>query len=378
MLFRRPAGLAAGLVCAAVLAAAPAAVAAPANVTIRIEGKPKTIVEEQQLRTTLQPVSKNGNPPCTGTSVAGALEQAVAGDWDGDYFSPTYFVERIRDEAYPFGATPDGWTYWVNNREPAVGMCEFELQEGDQVLFLVARCEFDGSGCANPPVLPLELRVPATGRTDASATATVVRYAKDGSAGPVEGATIAGDGVSVTTGADGTAQLRYPRAGTVRLKAEKAGFARSAAEVVTVADPGSGPPAAPGGATGPTAIADTVAPAGRILGIRDGRRFSRKRAPRTLRGTVAPDPSGLRAVKLSLTRSHRGRCQLYSPSRERFRPARCGRRVNFRIGDRQDWSYLLPSRLGPGRYVLDVVAVDKLGNRDVLARGRSRVVFFVR
>jgi hypothetical protein len=220
--------------------------------------------------------------------------------------------------------------------------------------------------------------VPATGRTDASATATVVRYAKDGSAGPVEGATIAGDGVSVTTGADGTAQLRYPRAGTVRLKAEKAGFARSAAEVVTVADPGSGPPAAPGGATGPTAIADTVAPAGRILGIRDGRRFSRKRAPRTLRGTVAPDPSGLRAVKLSLTRSHRGRCQLYSPSRERFRPSRCGRRVSFRIGDRQDWSYLLPSRLGPGRYVLDVVAVDKLGNRDVLARGRSRVVFFVR
>ena len=30
------------------------------------------------------------------------------------------------------------------------------------------------------------------------------------------------------------------------------------------------------------------------------------------------------------------------------------------------------------RYVLDVIAVDKFGNRDTLARGRNRVVFFVR
>ena len=50
----------------------------------------------------------------------------------------------------------------------------------------------------------------------------------------------------------------------------------------------------------------------------------------------------------------------------------------FAIGDRPDWSYLLPARLGQGRYVLDVIAIDKAGNRDRLARGRSRVVFFVR
>ena len=115
-----------------------------------------------------------------------------------------------------------------------------------------------------------------------------------------------------------------------------------------------------------------------ITGIRTGQRFTRKRAPRTLQGSVAADPSGLRAVKLSLTRSAGGRCQLYSPSQERFRNSRCGRRVNFKIGDRQDWSYLLPERLGKGRYVLDAIAVDKLGNRDQLARGRNRVVFFVR
>ena len=125
-------------------------------------------------------------------------------------------------------------------------------------------------------------------------------------------------------------------------------------------------------------LSATSPPVARIAGIRNGQRFKRKKAPRTLRGTVSPDPSGLKAVKLSLTRSSGGRCQLYSPTKERFRRSRCGRRVNFSIGDRQDWSYLLPRRLGKGRYVLDVIAVDKLGNRDTLARGRNRVVFFVR
>jgi hypothetical protein len=164
------------------------------------------------------------------------------------------------------------------------------------------------------------------------------------------------------------------------LKAEKENFARSAAEVVNVAAPGSGPaPSGGGGGVSTPVVADTSAPVGRIRGIREKQRFSRRRAPRVLRGSVSADPAGLRAVKLSLTRSRRGgRCSIYSPSRERFRRARCGRRVNFKIGDRQDWSYLLPRRLGPGRYVLDVIAVDKLGNRDRLARGRSRVVFFVR
>jgi hypothetical protein len=41
-------------------------------------------------------------------------------------------------------------------------------------------------------------------------------------------------------------------------------------------------------------------------------------------------------------------------------------------------SYLLPHRLRRGRYVLDVIAVDGAGNREPLARGTSRVVFFVR
>ena len=48
-------------------------------------------------------------------------------------------------------------------------------------------------------------------------------------------------------------------------------------------------------------------------------------------------------------------------------------RRTFAIGTAQDFSYLLPRRLGAGRYVLDVFAVDGAGNRGQLTRGQSRV-----
>jgi hypothetical protein len=379
MRYRRPAGLAAGLLM--LVLAAPVAVAAPGNVTVRVEGQTGTLVEETALRTTTAPVNKSGQAgeDCTGTSAAGALELATAGDWAGTYNDAFgYSVDRIRTEEYQFG-NPDSafWSFWVNDELSQQGVCGFELQEGDDVLFLVDRCvnpQPPDFLCQNDPVQPLELRAPAAVRTGETAEVTVVRYASNGTPSPEAGARVTGPGVDVTTGAGGRAAIAFAQPGQYRLKAAKDGAARSAAEVVTVSDTAAPPP--PGGAGGPAA--DETAPAGRIRGIRNGQRFSRRRAPRTLRGSVTPDPSGLRAVKLSLTRSHRGRCSLYSPSRERFRPSRCGRRVNFRIGDRQDWSYLLPRKLGRGRYVLDVIAVDKAGNRDQLARGRSRVVFFVR
>ena len=371
---RRLAGLLAGLCC---LIAAPAALAAgPADVTVRIEGAASTLREQAPVRTTLTPVNKSGNPgeECSGTSAAGALEQATGGNWAGSYSSFGYSVDRIFGESYPFGnANGDFWSFWVNNKQASSGVCGVELQQGDDVLFFVDRC-FDAQppdyACKNQPVLPLELRAPASAGQGAPAEVTVVRYDAGGNAAPVDGAHVTGPGIDATTGGGGKATLTFPQAGDVRLKAAKAGFARSAGEDVFVTAPGQAPP--------PPAAEDTVAPVGRILGIRSGQRFKRKRAPRTLRGTVSPDPSGLRAVKLSLTRSSGGRCQLYSPTKETFRNSRCGRRVNFKIGDRADWSYLLPKRLGKGRYVLDVIAVDKAGNRDALARGRNRVVFFVR
>jgi hypothetical protein len=200
---------------------------------------------------------------------------------------------------------------------------------------------------------------------------TVVTYAADGTASPAAGAHVTGPGVDATTGGDGKASVTFGQPGEIRLKADKAGSVRSAPETVAVSAPGvKAPP--------PVVEPDKVAPVGRILGIREGQRFKRRRAPRVLRGTVSADPSGLRAVKLRLTRSHGGRCWMYSGHSERFKARACGKRAWFRIGDRQDWSYLLPARLQPGRYVLDVTAIDRAGNRDAIARPRTRTVFFVR
>ena len=344
--------------------------------TVRIEGAADTLVEEGGFTTTTAPVNKRGQGDCSGTSAAGARERATNGDWDGTYYDGIgYGVERIFGETYTFNARGDYWAFWVNGRAASQGMCPTELQEGDDVLFFVDQC-FDAQppdyACKNAPIRPLELTAPATAQPGSPVRLRVVTLDGNGGSSPAEGARITGAGIDATTGADGTAAVTFPQSGRVALKAAKAGSVRSATEFVAVSAPGQP-------AETPLPVArDTSAPAARIRGIRNGQRFKRRKAPRTLRGTVSPDPSGLREVKLSLTRSSGGRCQRYSPTSERFRKARCGRRVYFRIGDRQDWSYLLPKRLGKGRYVLDAVAIDKSGNRDPLARGRNRVVFFVR
>ena len=88
---------------------------------------------------------------------------------------------------------------------------------------------------------------------------------------------------------------------------------------------------------------------------------------------MASDPSGLLAVKLRLTRRVGKKCSYFSGSRETFRPMRCGRGSFFKIGDRADWSYLLPKRLGRGRYVLEAKAIDGAYNRGAVTRTRFRV-----
>ena len=128
------------------------------------------------------------------------------------------------------------------------------------------------------------------------------------------------------------------------------------------------------GDVGPRPPPDTTAPAAKILGIRNGQRFTRRRAPRELRGTVSADPSGLWAVKIRLTRRHRGTCWYFSGSKEQFLKRTCGKQYAFKVGDRAEWSYLLPARLPRGRYVLDTYAIDNAFNRGQ----ESRVVFRVR
>lgn len=340
--------------------------AGPASVSVRVEGSEQTLVPATRVTTDTRTVNKDGQPghDCTGTSAAGALELATAGDWAGTWSSDfrDYLLTRVRSETH--AGSPDFWSFWLNERAAEQGLCQTELAAGDRVLIYP---DCFGAGCPPSPS-PLGLSAPANVQRGQAVTVTAVRYSFDGTSQPAPGATIAGADEAATTDSSGRATVRFAQAGDRELKASGPGYVRSAGVPVCVA----------AGDDGRCGTPDTTPPAGRITGIREGERFAAGRGPRTLTGTVAPDPAGLRAVKLRLARRHRGRCSYFSGRQERFRPTRCGRAFYFAAADRADWSYLLPARLPAGRYVLDVRAIDTLENRDlVLERGRNRVVFVV-
>jgi hypothetical protein len=375
---RRLAGLLAGLCC---LIAAPAALAEPVTVNLRIEGPTRTLFEDpvtldartfhfsgDPVQHVCNGTAANQGPsstpaPTRGAAVAQAIDTAglvAHGTWSDSLGSPSF--SDIGGENVSFDGTNFLGEY-KNEQFSQYGSCGDPVANGDRILFAYG----DGSEQL------LALNGPVTARPGETFP---VQVTDARSHAGVSGASVGG----ATTGATGGATVGpFSERGDHDLKATKPGAIRSNRLRVCVTDGADGacgttvptPPATPAGP-------DTTAPAAKILGIRNGKHYKRKKAPRNLHGAVSPDPSGLRAVKLSLTRSRGGRCQLYSPTKERFRHSRCGKRVNFKIGDRQDWSYLLPKRLGKGRYVLDAIAVDKAGNRDKLARGRNRVVFFVR
>jgi hypothetical protein len=237
----------------------------------------------------------------------------------------------------------------------------------------VARCVTGPApdyACTNPPIQPLVLTVPASASYGVPFTVKVVELASDGTATPAAGATVGAGDSTATTGADGTASLTFNAFGPIAVRATKENRARSASETVVM-----GP--------GPVCSCAPVPPqplSSRITSVREAQSFARRRAPRTLRGTVSAGV-GVQRIRLRLTRNDNGRCQTFDGTRERFvRLSRCGatRGRWFTVGDRAQWSYLLPSRLGRGRWVLDVEVTDKTGARTRLARGTTRVVFFVR
>ena len=112
----------------------------------------------------------------------------------------------------------------------------------------------------------------------------------------------------------------------------------------------------------------------------EGKKYKKGAGPRELSGKVANDGSGIADVRLRLTRTDGRNARPRRQDREVQGLKKCGAShgVWFSVGAKQEFTYLLPSKLGRGRYVLDVEVTDKAGNTTKsLARGRSRVVFFV-
>lgn len=388
---RRIRSLVAGAALLALVLPAVAGAADP-SVTVRAEGAADTLVPRVSVPLGGPAVVRDGHS-CPGDSAAAALERATSGAWGGSWnggFSD-WELSVIKGEAHSF-ATSAYWGFFLNEAAASLGICGQTLQAGDRVLFAPAPSNGDAIG-----VLSLE-GVPSRAVPGAPFTVTVRRsatsfpppdYAPVTETVPVAGATIAlPDGGTATTGAGGTAAITLP-GGAAVLRAEKAGDVRSAAEPVCATSGvdglcGSTPPAS----AAPAVAADASPAAALIGGLREGARFTRRSAPRTLSGTVQTDASGLKDVLLRLTRRAGARCETYDAARERWVRSRpCGTEGGrwFSVGSRAAWSYLLPGALTTARYVLDVRTVDGAGNVSRGAdrsgdptRPRTRVVFTVR
>jgi len=328
------AGALAGLAVAVALAAP--ALAAPANVTVRVEGEGQTLLPRTAVATDANPVLADGANACPGTSAGGALFKSVSGELAGTWGGFGYQLLTIKGETHddPFPADPAlYWSFWVNYEFQNAGLCGTEVQEGDDVLLLVD-CFSTTGACA--PRTPLRLSgVPATVAPGQAVTVKVEQFRTEydpvadrtnTTPEPADGATIAAGGQTVTTAADGTATLTLGTPGPVSIAASKAGRVRTAAVtcVTAGADGNCGtqvPPSTPLGTEDPD---DKTAPRVSLSGIAMGKVFSRRKAPRELRGSVTADPSGLKSVRLSILRKLDDRCWTFDGARERFERHRCG------------------------------------------------------
>lgn len=410
---------------AAVLALACAAPADAAEVSVRVEGSSATLVPPTAVTTTAGTFTKSpGAPACQRDSAGGALETATGGNWGGAFDGFGQRVETILGESHVFfsGAY---WSIYVNDTAATSGACDQAVQNGDAVTFY-PQCEgaplpscFDG--------LLLLASAPATVAPGASAAVAVDQvttvYApptwdpvKEKSA--AAGATVTIGGASATVGADGRANVPVGTQTGVRdILVTLPGRVRASGALCVTngadgacgttrpgqvlgagtqaqATPAAGAPTAcaTSGSDGRCGTRDRQAPSSTIEGVDDRETYARGKGPRRLGGTIGvplqgraaslqPDPSGVLMVKLRISRRVGDKCWYFSGSKERFRGTRCGVKHAkwFKIGDDADWSYLLPSRLPRGRYVIDVNAVDKAYNRDDRRqRGRNRVIIRVR
>ncbi len=381
-----------GLAAALTTTAVPA-VAAPVTVHVRVEGPTSTLVDRDvtaDVRTWhFSSGADTSDHECNGTASTGgssgtpvtvsnnalltALDQLalpVTGAWY-DGLGPS--ISTIGGVALSESSPP--YRYLVEYKNligQDLGGCSTPLNNGDEVLY----------GFAEYGSKALGLTGPATLAPGATGTATVT----DGTAA-VAGATVG----SATTGADGKATIGpfSTRGEQPAIKATKDGFVRSRGLVVCVTDGADGfcgttkpgqpaPTSSTPAATTPALPPDTTA---KVTAVKEQQRFTRAKAPRSLGGSVTVGAKGLKQVEIRLTRSNGARCEGYDGKREKFVTLKkfcADHGTYFTVGAKADWTYLLPAKLGKGRYVLDVRATDNSGDTDApLQRGRNRIVFFV-
>jgi hypothetical protein len=392
--------------CACLVSVTTTASAAPGTVLLRVEGSTKTLYEGPAApgpetfeapssggahacdvtHNTGTPGPELGNPTTALREVALAEGLAFDAEWFGSETGPgagDFFVSQVGSDRNESSPPFDSWGLAVNYVSSEVGGCEVAPEAGSEFLWAYNFFNLSHVLRASGPA-SVEAGVPFTVHVADGASGAAISGAAIGET--VAGTTTALPGAPLTDAA-GDATVVLAGAGTVTLKASRADSVRSNGLAVCVHAAGQtctpAPSANPGGGvagftTGtPAPYKGTFALVARLGSVLDGHRYSRHGAPRVLSGQVSSH-SSVTSVSLALRRSRRGHCSAYDGVRERFARARCGTAKAFKVASGPSFSYLLPGALSPGRYVLDVTGSDAAGNTIALARGTSRVVFYVR
>jgi hypothetical protein len=206
-----------------IVVAAPVATAGAAGtrVTVRVEGKRRTLLPPTLVQTKSGWITKGGAPKgqCSAASGQGALDVATHHRWSGSFSASlkSYFIKTI------LGETDNGpkvyWSIFVNNKSAATGACGIKLHAGDTLLFAATVY----------PEYPIALTGPAKATAGKAFSVKVVRFTASGAGKPLAGAKVTGSGIrsAITNGA-GIAQITAAHAGTLKLSADHNGYVRAA------------------------------------------------------------------------------------------------------------------------------------------------------
>ena len=387
----------AGVVASLVLALSASALAAPITVNLRVEGSTSTLFEGSistegipnppgittQLSPTAEPCDfkddgkNNGEGPDAATPTAALYEAAAANglafnaEWSSSYND--FFIKQVGSDIE--GGPPEypAWGYAVNYTTANVGGCQFQLAPGSEVLW--AYNYFNLKHLLN-----------MSGPSGVTVGTPFTVHVVDGQTGePISGAAIGElvsgvtntSSTSPTTNAAGNATVTLTRTGSVTLKATQVESVRSNGLAVNVGPVSACTCGSPAPVIAPL---QPVADLAKVGGVKNGHAYSRRSAPRVLKGVVeVPSDGTLRQVRISLQRRYRGRCFDFSGSRGSFvRTKKCGSAAFFSVGGSESFSYLLPARLPKGSYVYDIEAINSTGQATKLVSGVSHVVFQVK
>lgn len=216
------------LASAVTLSLAPAALAggSPVRVSIRVEGKARTLLAATLAAGSRAAVRKDGHS-CPGNTVAGAFNRAVRGDWSATWFSGLGFdVNRILGETADYTKTKRYFELFVNNKAASVGICSLKLVRGEKVL--VASVPDTGT------VYPLGLHVASTATAGGNLKVTVLAYDAKGRARPRPGATVLVGHRRARTNSAGIATVKVGGAGRYVVRAFAPGYIRDEAPLKVV------------------------------------------------------------------------------------------------------------------------------------------------